>query len=230
MNTTPFFEAMGLKFPEDETVLRRGHKRSIRRGNYEKPERNAVSVHINEDDNVVELGTGIGFMSTFMAVTKGVKNITTFEANSGLLPYIRNMHILNGVENQIKVRNQLAAPKASEPEPFYVRGDFLASSLSDDRGTRFGGVVRTEMIDVIDFNTFLVQEDINALVCDVEGYESILLPQTDLSGLNKAIIELHPKSTGLAGVNDIFQAFSNAGLVYDCSTSSGAVVTFLRDS
>ena len=223
-----YFEALGLKIPEDGSILRRGHKKALLRGNYEKPERNAVNVHIKETDKVVELGAGIGFMSTFMAVTKGVKNITTFEANPALLPFIKKMHALNNVSEHITVRNELVAPAAGEAMPFYVRGNFLASSMSDDMGTRFGGVVSTEMIDVVDFNEFLKSEKPNALVCDVEGYESILFPQCDLTSIDKAIIELHPASTGIDGIKAVFDAFSNAGMAYDCETSTSAVVTFLR--
>lgn len=223
-----YFEALGLKMPDDRTILRRGHRKSLLRGNYEKLERNAVNTHIKETDKVVELGSGIGFMSTFMAVTKGVKNITTFEANPALLPFIKKMHELNGVSEQIIVRNALVAPQDGDPMPFYVRGNFLASSLSDDMGGRFGGVVRTEMIEVIDFNEFVASEKPNALVSDIEGYESILFPQCDLSGFDKAIIELHPASSGIGGIKSVFDAFSNAGLAYDCETSTGAVVTFLR--
>ena len=228
MAETEYFEALGLKIPEDGAILRRGHKKALLRGNYEKPERNAVNIHIAETDKVVELGAGIGFMSTFMAVNRGVKDITTFEANPALLPFISKMHDLNDVSDHIKVRNQLVAPQSGDAMPFYVRGNFLASSLSDDMGGRFGGVVSTEMIDVVDFNDFLTSEKPNALVCDVEGYESILFPQTDLGCFDKAIIELHPASVGPEGIKAVFDAFSNAGMVYDCTTSTGAVVTFLR--
>lgn len=218
----------GVTFPDDPDILRPAHRRSLRRGNYEKPERKAMEGLLRPEDRALEIGSGVGFISTLMARDYGLRDIHSYEANPALIPYIRQVHKLNGVGDHVTCHNALIAPGAGAERPFYVRGDFIASSLSDDRGDRFGGVKRVVNIPQIAMADAVAKNDANILICDIEGAEVELLPQIDLSRFRAAVVELHPKTIGIGGVQKVMDAFSAAGLGYDADRSDHAVVTFQK--
>ena len=85
---------------------------------------------VREDDVVVELGAGIGFMSTLVATKRKIKAVHAFEANPQLIPYIASVHAANGVKNA-HVTNAILGPEAGSV-PFYIREKFIASSMTKD--------------------------------------------------------------------------------------------------
>ena len=109
-----------------------GDERPHRSGEtYERKECDAVMRMVQDDDVVLELGGGIGYMSTLIATHKKVRTVHTYEANPTLIPYIRSVHEANEVTN-VTVHNALLADGPGEPVPFYVRQNFLGSSESVD--------------------------------------------------------------------------------------------------
>lgn len=217
-----------LKFPDNSAILKRFHKRSIRRGNYERPERQAMNGLLTPDDHVLEIGAGIGFMSTLMVRDHNVAHVVSYDANPDLIPYIREVHALNNVGDRTEIRHGIISAQAGPPRTFYVRGDFLASSLCDNLDDRFGGVVRTSEVPQIPLASILEDFPVTVLVCDIEGGEAELLPELDLNSFRAAVVELHPQTIGLAGVNRVFDALMRAGMAYDAARSEQAVVTFQR--
>ncbi|WP_170335318.1 FkbM family methyltransferase [Ruegeria arenilitoris] len=217
-----------LTFPDNPAILKRIHKRSIRRGNYERPERLAMKGLLEPTDHVLEIGGGIGFISTLMVREHGVARVRSFDANPDLIPFIQEVHKLNSVADRIDVRHGLIAAQEGPPLTFFVREDFLASSLNDNLGDRFGGVVKTVDVEQVTLESILDDFPANLLICDIEGAEADLLPALDLSTFRAAIVELHPQTIGLAGVKKVFEAFMSAGLVYDAARSEQAVVTFQK--
>ena len=224
--TTPavdFIKSGKLRFPKRPGVLPPRIRRALRIGAYETKEAKAVLRVVREGDTVMELGGGVGFISSLIGTSRKVEHIHVFEANGTLAGYIAETHAANGVENATVHHAILGKRKGTAP--FYVRGSLIASSLDEMDGK---GVVRTETVDVRNVKSEIKAIKPDVLVCDIEGAEADLIPQMDLSGLRAAVIELHPQWIGPEGVSTVFQAFMAAGLAYYPKLSNQKVGTFRR--
>lgn len=222
---SPYITSRGLKIPKHPELTTGRVRGALRDGLYERKECDAVMRVVNEGDTVLELGGGIGYMSTLLSVKKKVKRVVSYEANPTLIPYIHSVHAANNVEN-VEVRNALLSPRAGKPVPFYIRQNFLGSSM--DGSIDPDSIVETVEIDKHGISPVLKDVKPDVLVCDIEGAEAELLPSGDWSGLRAAVIELHPQWIGQAGVQAVFDAFQKAGLTYFPKASEAKVVTFLK--
>lgn len=222
-----FIRSHGLKFPYNPDIITGRIRRLLHKDGYEKKEFEAIRALISPEDTVLELGAGIGFMSTAAAKLCGAKSVATFEANPSLVPYIRSVHDANGVKN-VTVHNALLAPRKSNPVDFYVRKNLLASSMEPMQGDKDGGVVSVEKVEVQNINTVLKDLAPSVLICDIEGGEAALLPGAKLDCLRLAIVELHPQWIGQSGVQKVFDTMHSAGLTYFPKRSNGKVVTFRK--
>ena len=223
---SPFIRSRGLNIPKHPELTTGRTRGALRDGLYERKECDAVMRVAREGDRVLELGGGIGYMSTLLSVRKKVARVVSYEANPTLIPYIRSVHAANGVEN-VDLRNALLAPQAGGPMPFHIRKNFLGSSM--DGSVDPESIVETVAIEQHALGDVLTVETPDVLVCDIEGAEAALLPAGDWSGLRAAVIELHPQWIGQAGVQAIFDTFQRAGLTYFPKASEAKVVTFLKD-
>lgn len=214
----------GLRFPKDGNVVRGQIRGSLRDGTYEAKEAQAVLRVVRDGDRVLELGGGIGFMSTWIAKNRNVASIDVFEANPHLVPFIENVHALNEVINA-RVHNAILGDSPGQAK-FYIRKKLIASSLDRDAAE---GIVET--VDVPVRRTSDIMDEIapTVLVCDIEGAELDLIPQMDLTGLRAAVIETHPQWIGPEGMNTVFRAFMDGGLAYWARGSSGKVICFRRN-
>jgi FkbM family methyltransferase len=222
---SPFIRSRGMKIPKHPQFTTGQVRGALREGTYELRECEAVLRVVEEGDTVLELGAGLGYMSTLVTTKKPGTRVHAFEANPALIPYIHEVHEANGVADRVTVHNALLAAKTSKPVPFYVRDNFLASSMDKDAA---GGVIETHEIEVRGFGATLKALKPDVLICDIEGAEADLLPAADLSGLRAAVVELHPQWIGQAGVQAVFDAMHKAGLTYFPKTSNAKVVTFRK--
>jgi len=62
-----FVMSRGMKFPKDDNFIRGRIRGSLKGNRYETKETEAVLRVVREGDVVVELGAGIGYMSTLRA-------------------------------------------------------------------------------------------------------------------------------------------------------------------
>lgn len=222
----PFLHSRGMRIPKDAQITK-GRMRGALKGNsYERRECAAALRMVRKDDIVLELGGGIGYLSTLIAIKRNVRAIHVYEANPSLTPYIRALHVANGVKNAT-VYNALLGAGSGGPVQFYVRRNLLASSM--DSGPDKGDIIATEMIEQRDINAVLADLRPTVLICDIEGAEAQLLPAADLSCLRVAIVELHPQWIGQRGVQAVFDAMHRAGLTYFPKASDAKVVTFRKD-
>lgn len=221
----PFIKSRGLNIPAHPDLTKGRIRAMLRQGTYERKECDAVMKVVRKGDRVLELGGGIGYMSTLLSVKKHVDRVVTYEANPTLIPHIRAVHAANGVEN-VEIRNALLAPRAGKPVPFYIRQNFLGSSM--DASIEPENIVETVEIAQHGISPTLKELKPDVLVCDIEGAEAGLLPAGNWQGLRAAIIELHPQWIGQAGVQAVFDCMHRAGLSYFPKASHAKVVTFLR--
>lgn len=99
-------------------------KEAILGGYYESAELHMIEAKLTKDDVVMEIGTGIGFISTYCATQIGSKKIYTYEANPALESHIRKNYEINNVSPSLEIC--LLSDKEGE-QAFYVEKDFWRS-------------------------------------------------------------------------------------------------------
>ena len=219
--TEGFIRSRGMKFPKHPEIMQGKIRRLLRNNAYEAKESEAALRVVREGDVVVELGGGIGYMSTLVATKRAVKSVHVFEANPNLIPYIRSVHAANDVTNA-HVTNAILGPRKGSVD-FYVREPMLGSSMQVLEGEIDPPSVK---VDVLNAKQTFKEIGANVLICDIEGAEVDLLPSIDLTGLRAAIVETHPQWIGPTGINKVMRAFMDAGLAYYHRGSHGKVLAF----
>lgn len=221
------FKSNGMKFPLDTTLLSLRMRRLLRHELYEEREFNAVSAMARRDDVVIELGAGMGYMSTTAAVKCKAKEVHAYEANPRMIPYIQEVYRLNNA-TQARVINAVLGPKPGSVN-YYIRQEFTESSMMAEATGPLSPVIAVEQVPVLDVAEEFRRIAPTFLICDIEGAEADLLPLADLSTLRCAVIEVHPQWIGEAGVRAVFDAMTKAGLTYFPKNSFKKVITFLKD-
>jgi len=219
-----YIESNGVRFPKDGVLITGRIRGSLRENDYENREAQAVLRIVKPGDTVLELGAGLGFISTLVAKQIAIKAVHAFEANPTLIPFIKSVYAENKVENAF-LHNAVLGPENGTTS-FYVRRNFLSSSLSKEFVPNFRS---EETIEVRSTKQTMQDIQPDVLICDIEGAEAEIIPDMDLSSVRAAVVELHPQWIGENGVRVVFEAMSNAGLTYFPRLSQGKVVCFKRD-
>lgn len=219
--------ASGVRIPLDRRIVTPPIEAALRTGAYEADETRSLPDVVRDGDRVLELGAGMGFVSTILARRTKAAKIVALEANPQLIPFIHKVHRLNGA-TRVKVLNGVASAGPTQSggayAKFYARPDFWMSSLSPQPYA----YDRVDAVPLLSFDALLAEHAINMIVCDIEGGEVGLLPQADLSGVERIYVEVHDHLTGLSGVKTLFDALSAKGFAYDLRHSCGSVVLFTR--
>jgi FkbM family methyltransferase len=216
-------EIAGVILPYDPAIITPAIHRAITEGRFEAEESAKVGEIIRRYDRVLELGAGIGFMSTLLSRQRRVSSVIAVEANPHLIDYMARVHVLNGVR---KVR-RLNAVLTNEPvasRTFYLRRDFWMGSLLSGPNP----YLDTVSVPTANFDALLRDEAISLIVCDVEGAEAFIFEDVALDGVDRILVELHDHVTGLSGVGTLFRTLAAKGFVYDPRHSAGSVILFQR--
>jgi FkbM family methyltransferase len=195
-------------------------------GHYERPEADSIQNLLDKDEIVVELGGGVGLISTIAMKSGKAREVHTFEADERLVPLLAATHKRNGVEN-VKVHNFAVTGDPEAVSRGYLdlvlRKDFWGNSiLSMKRG------VRTTRVNTKSLNAIVEELDPTVLIVDIEGAEDQLFAGVDLGRVKRVSIELHPWHLGKDGVRRVFADLHDAGLTYDTRYSVGGVPVFSR--
>lgn len=209
MTDTPYAAiCKGVKVPHSPFLTETRIKR-IEEARYEGEEIDGALSVIGPEDRVLELGAGLGVVGGVVAVNARPERILSFEANPNLVPHIRDLYALNGIEDRIKVRNELliASPDRPETMTFHVHSSFLGSSLidRDDRKTT------PVEVPTVAFDKIRRRFKPTVLVMDIEGGELDFLQHADLTGIRAIVIEFHPNAYGIEGVKTCKNLLRGAG-------------------
>lgn len=216
-------EVAGVMIPVEPEVITPVIRLAMVEGRFEAPEAAQIPRIVRPGDRVLEIGAGIGFISTLLSRQRRVSSVLAVEANPHLIAYMERLHRRNNVR---KVR-RLNAVLTNEPVPtktFYLRRDFWMGSLSEGPNPHIGAVE----VPTRNFDALLAEEAISLIVCDVEGAECTLFEGADLSGVDRIFLETHDHVTGLSGVGRLFATLAAQGFIYDPRHSMGSVVLFQR--
>ena len=166
-----------------------GPLQALREGNYEGGELSAIERFIKQDDVVLELGTGIGFIALFCAKIVGEESVYTFKANPELEPLIRRNFELNKTYPKITfaVLGESNGEVDFNLEPEYWSSSRLKRSEKS----------RSLKVKQLAVNEVISRIKPSMIVMDIEGGEYELLPHMNLRGVKRFMIEIHPYLTDL---------------------------------
>ena len=196
-------ETNGIKVPFVPEIITPPIEGPLRKHRYEGGELRNLRAVLKPGDRVLELGAGVGLLAASAAAARVV---FVEQANPALIPMIHETLRLNEARN-VDVRNGVVTTDEAGSHPFYIRGDFWASSMEPDSRP-----YETELqIQSISFARLLEETRPTVLSCDVEGGELGLFDDADLSSLRHIVIELHPKVYGQGGVRSIVDVLASKG-------------------
>ena len=208
----------GVKVPFVPSIISPKIERPMRNNRYEARECSAVRRMLRPGDRVLELGAGVGLLSTVAGLVRGIESVTTVEANPGLIPLIRETHRLNAVQN-VNVINGVASAEDGPDIDFYLRPDFWGSSM-EPASRPFDSVAKLPRIGV---RALVEKLRPTVIICDIEGGELGLFDTVDLTSVRALVIELHPKVYGKAGLEKITRTLKDKGLAVPDGTPPASV-------
>jgi len=200
-------ETNGIKIPFVPAIITPKIERPMRNSRYEGGECMAVRELLKPGDRVLELGAGVGLLSSVAALGEGVESVTAIEANPQLIDLIRETHRLNGIDN-VDLRNGVVSAEKGGTVDFFIRPDFWGSSMEGESRP----FLRKESLPNFNFGDLVKEISPTIIVCDIEGAELGLFDKVDLSGVRNIILETHPKVYGAGGVDSIFAALAKENL------------------
>lgn len=216
-------ESSGVKVPFVTAIITPKIERPMRNNRYEAGECANLRRILRPGDRVLELGAGVGLLSTVAGMIDGVESVTTVEANPDLIPLIRETHRLNGV-TCVDLRNGVATPVDGPEIDFYLRPDFWASSMEPDSRP----FTRAVKLPRFGLKTLIAQVNPTVIVCDIEGGEKGLFDDADLSGVRAMVVEFHPKVYGDKGVTQIMGILAAKGITLAPRNKEGSSVQLLQ--
>lgn len=213
-----------VMIPDDPRIIVPNIRKAIVERWYEMNEANQFQGFAAPGERIIEVGSGIGFLSTVMSRDPHVAEVLCFEANPGLIDFCRDLHELNGVET-VRVENAiLTSDPLSREQRFFLREEFWASSIHP--GPRAYSSEIT--MPARQLSEVIAEFSPTMIVCDIEGGEVDLFEGTELSDVRKLLIEIHTSIVGLDRVKQLFDRLSHQGFVYDQYHSNRNVVGFRR--
>ena len=187
---------------------------------YEEAERHLVGALVEPGDSVLELGSGLGFISSVIGRQRPRIQVSV-EADPRLVPQIRKNLEHNGVTGA-EVLSGIVGAEDGEVD-FFFGDHFIGSSLHRTGEHHEKRTVRCHAIAPL-FQRFAF----NCLVIDVEGAEHELLDHLPLAGVDKLCIELHPHIIGAEKVTGVVARLLEAGFLLDLQQHSGQVLVLRR--
>jgi FkbM family methyltransferase len=193
--------------------------RWIVNGRYEEGEIDIIQQKLSKTDRVMEIGAGLGFISTFCAKVAGSGNVFSFEANP------LNIQIAKLVYQKNKVLPNLQNALLSDSEcsiDFPInRKRLLASSLLK---------ASSESVKVPQLNINEVIKDVKPtfLIMDIEGAEYDVIRIMQFQSIQKIQVELHPAILGDVKIEEIFSILKTNGFIAEISIPDGRNYYFTR--
>jgi FkbM family methyltransferase len=219
----PALWSLGVAIPFDPEVITPAIEAAILADRFEAKEAAEIPFIVQPGDRVLEIGAGIGFISTILSRQSGVERVIAVEANPNLIGYMERLHQANGV-TRTECRNVVLTNAGVDAVTFYIRRDFWMGSLA--RGPN--PYEATVEVPAASLDELLRSERISLIVCDIEGAETEIFEGADLAGVDRIYLELHDHVTGLCGVRKLFATLTAQGFAFDPRHSAGPIVLFRR--
>jgi FkbM family methyltransferase len=187
-------------------------ERALTRGGYEREELRLMGAVLSPDDVVLEVGAGLGLVSTFCAKQIGSDRVFAYEADPELESCIRETYELNGVKPTL----DMCAVAAQPGRVTLYRDKHLVSSSVVRR--RVGS--RPVEVPGKALNYVVEKVRPTLLVIDAEGAERELFDGARLPTVSTIVLELHERVIGPTGTAWVRTQLANLGFELDQVLSS----------
>jgi FkbM family methyltransferase len=190
------------------------------RGDYEMPERRAVSALLRKDDRVLEIGSCVGVVAMTAAKVVGARNVLAFEPNPAAAKVARENFAANGLPVELV---NAAVGVADGTLDLRISPDSWLGASS--RRQFEGRTVTTPMRSIAG-----VMHDFkpSVLVLDTEGMEEDLLAACPLDGVRALVVEVHPDVIGAAGIERLGTRLRDCDFTQVSRLSSGDTQSWER--
>jgi FkbM family methyltransferase len=187
-------------------------ERALSRGSYVRQELQLIGTLLELDDVVLEVGAGLGLVSTYCAKRVGSDQVFAFEADPDLEPCIRETYELNGVEPNL----DMCAIGARAGRVTIYRDKHLVSSSV---GRRRGGTRPVEVPGKA-LNYVVQRFRPTLLIIDAEGAERDLFDEALLPTVTRIVLELHDRVIGTQGTDRVRTTLAKLGYREDLGLST----------
>jgi FkbM family methyltransferase len=187
-------------------------ERALTRGGYEREELQLIGALLTPDDVVVEVGAGLGLVSTYCAQRVGASRVFAFEADPDLEPCIRETYELNGVQPTL----EMCAVGARAGRVTIYRDRHLVSSSV---GRRRAGTRPVEVPGKA-LNHVVQRFQPTLLIIDAEAAALELFDSAELSPVTKIVLELHDRVIGTDGTARVRATLTGLGFREDRALST----------
>jgi FkbM family methyltransferase len=187
-------------------------ERALSRGGYQRDELRLIGSVLSPTDVVLEVGAGLGLVSSYCAKRIGSNRVFAFEADPELEPCIRETYQLNGVDPTLEM---CAVAARAGRVTVYRDKHFVSSSVARRR-------VGARPVEVPGRALNYVVENVRPtlLVIDAEGAERNLFEGGKLPTVNKIVLELHERVIGPDGTDRVRAQLAELGFAVDQTLSS----------
>lgn len=224
-NSKYVLNGLSFEIPGDVPAAARN---ALRKGRYEKHERDLIEKYLSVDLPAVELGGSYGVVSTVLRrKISEERQLVVVEANPDLVPICSgNVRRLGGDGETVLINKALAYGE-TQTVPFKVTAGIHTSHVAKPCED---GVA---MVQATTLGAILAEHGIDgpySLVCDIEGHEFDLLEQEPgaLANCAMMIVEVHPLLFYEQGrsVRDFRRMIDRAG--FKIVETSGTVIAAQR--
>lgn len=193
-------------------------ERALARGGYEGEQLRLLGQLLSPADIVLEVGAGLGLVSSFCAQRLGSERVFTFEADPDLEPCIRETYLLNRVEPML---DMCAVGPRAERVTIQRNRHFLASSVARRR-------VGSQPVEVSGKSLSHLVEKIHPtlLIIEASCADAQMFNGAELPGVCNVLLELHDLVLGTRGTDQVRAALSGLGFHQDQRLSSPAHLIF----
>ncbi|WP_439498511.1 FkbM family methyltransferase [Bosea sp. (in: a-proteobacteria)] len=210
-----------IRIPLGSSPALQARRRDFYRGLHERGEMETIRHLIRPDDIVLELGSGLGIVSTFIAQRlSDSRNLHTFEANPELLGPIRSVFEANDVRPNL---HNTAVGQEDGYREFFFNVNIMSSSVH-----RREGAAKPEQVAMASMSRLLREIRPTFVVFDVEGAEAEIFKVKIPPEVRVLCGELHPNIIGDDGVSTVIRAILDSGFDFIADRSCGRMVAFAR--
>lgn len=212
-----------LRMPDDLANGPIGER--LRAGKYEEGEAAAARAFVRPGMRVLEIGTGLGYVSSICAQIAGAENVTCYEANPRMIDIARTNLDLNGHNATRVVHRAVVGQAFAGPEIEFCAGKhFWGSAIAQYAGKQG----RRIQVPAVAISKAVNDAQPSLVMMDVEGAELDYMSYVWPEFVKTIVMEVHPKKYGITGVSRIEAALQGQGFDVDAQEFAGGVVGFVR--
>lgn len=199
----------------------------IAEGRYERHESKTIPKLMANNEVLLELGAGVGVISTLAWLSGKVREVHCFEADPRLIELIRETHAQNGVNGFVynEILSSIPEQTAAGRMDFHIREDFYGNSTTTAVGR---AVKETVQVPVSSLQDALHRIAPTVIACDIEGGELGLFDDVEMPSVRTIMLETHQAVLRGHGMRQVFHEMHKADFHYDERYSSGSVCVFSR--